>query len=130
MVSAKVASSLKAKIMNSTNISLSVAEPWELGEALSWRCLKGCIVKSVTNKNGGRALIKLSDPLTFEGLAWRYVIAEPRHEESRIDALRSGEKLLCGFIGIAETQAKSAGPFDTENWRGGLSFIGDFELAP
>lgn len=106
-------------------ISISISDPWELGEALSWHPLTGELLTSVKNEHGGRALIKLDNPISYYGSNWRYVVAAPRHQGDEIGALETGKKIMCAFTGIPDEQAEAGSPLDTQNWRGGLAFIGD-----
>ena len=115
--------------MNPMRISISISDPWELGEALKWQPLRGELLQTVNDEHGGRALIKLDDAINYQGSNWRYVVATPRHQESEIAGLQSGKKVVSAFTGISDQQAESSSPLDTSNWRGGLAFIGDVEPA-
>jgi len=83
----------------------------------------------VSDDHGGRALIKLDDAINYRGSIWRYVVAAPRHQGHEIAGLQTGKKVFGAFTGISDQQGKSSAPLDTNNWRGGLGFIGDVELA-
>jgi hypothetical protein len=113
--------------MNS-RVLISVSEPWELGESTNWQVIPGKVLPSA-NDACGRVLVKLDYSINYHGSSWDYIVAEPRHEGIRIDALRSGERAVCGFTGITNEQAGSAASLDTQHWRGGLAFIGDFEAT-
>lgn len=111
--------------MNPMRISISISDPWELGEALKWQPLRGELLQTANDEHGGRALIKLDDGVNYHGSNWRYVVAAPRHQGNEIAALQTGKKLLGAFTGISDQQAESANPLDTSNWRGGLAFTGE-----
>jgi hypothetical protein len=110
-------------------ISISVSDPWELGEALKWQSLRGELLQMVNDDHGGRALIKLHDAVNYRGSVWRYVVAAPRHQGNEIAGLQTGKKVLAAFTGISDQQAESSGALNTSNWRGGLAFVGDLEPA-
>ena len=113
--------------MNTRRISISVSEPWELGEALKWRPMRGELLQSVNDEPGGRALVRLEEVIVYRGSVWRYVVASPRHPGKEIAAVQTGDKVLCAFTAVSEQQVEAGDPLETENWRGGLAFIGDFE---
>jgi len=115
--------------MNPIRISISISEPWELGEALKWQPLRGELLQTVNDEHGGMALIKLDNAINYQGSNWRYVVAVPRHHGSEIAGLHSGRKVLSAFSGISDQQAESSSPLSTSKWRGGLAFIGDVEPA-
>lgn len=107
-------------------ISITVSDPWELGEATKWQPLCGRLLQT---KGEGRVLIKLDSALSYGDSIWHFVIASPRHRGDEIDALQAGKKVMATFIGIPDQQAGSEAVFDTHGWRGGLAFIGDIEPA-
>lgn len=106
-------------------ISISISDPWELGEALKWQPLRGELLRLVSDERGGRALIRLDAPVNYRGSAWRYVVAVPRHQGNEIAGLETGQKVLAAFTGIPDQHAESNEALDTSNWRGGLAFVGD-----
>ena len=115
--------------MNPMRISISISDPWELGEALRWKSLQGELLRMVNDEHGGRALIKLDEVIDYRGSNWRYVVAVPRYQGNDIAALHTGKKVLAAFTGISDQQAESTNALDTSNWRGGLAFIGDIEAT-
>lgn len=115
--------------MNPMGVLISISDPWELGEALKWQPIHNELLKAVNDEQGGRALIKLDDAISFRGANWRYVVAAPRHQGNEIAGLHSGTKVVGAFTGISDQQAESSSPMDTGNWRGGLAFTGDVEPA-
>jgi len=114
--------------MNPMRISVSISDPWELGEALKWQPLQGELLQMVNDEHGGRALIKLDNAINYRGSSWRYVVATSRHQGRPIAEIQNG-KVASAFTGISEQQAESSSPLDTSNWRGGLAFVGDIEPA-
>ena len=48
-----------------------------------------------------------------------------RHEEHEVMEIVAGAKLCAALTCATEDQSRSADPFDTSGWRGGLAFIGD-----
>jgi len=110
-------------------ISISISDPWELGEALKWQPLRGELLQMVNDEHGGRALIKLDDAINYRGSIWGYLIAAPRHQGNEIAGVQSGKKVLGAFTGVSDQQAWSSTPLDTSNWRSGIAFTCDFEPA-
>lgn len=108
-------------------VTISVSDPWDLGEALGWRVLTGELVRLEDDDHGGRALIRLDAPIEHAGVSCSHVIASPRHAGDALASLASGQSVLCGFIGVADASAATAISLDTSGWRGGLAFIGTIE---
>jgi hypothetical protein len=108
-------------------VTITISDPWEVGEAVHWRSLAGLVSQMVDDGRGGRMLIKLDDPIKYRGSAWHYLIGAPRHAGDRVVSLQTAGRLRSALTGITEQQAISDDPFDTSNWRGGLAFIGDIE---
>lgn len=107
-------------------ISISISEPWDLGEARNWRPLHGELTWPTSDGNGDRALVELDERISYRGSVCRYVVTSPRLHGSKLAELKLGKEVLCAFIGISDEQAKSDVPLNTDNWRGGgLAFIGD-----
>lgn len=114
--------------MNTQRVVISIADPWDLGEALSWRPLHGDLLTVELGEHGGRGLVRLDARVEYNGSVWLYVVASPRHKGSTIDAVQQGRSVICVFTGISETQASSPNSLDTSWWRGGgLAFIGNLE---
>lgn len=70
---------------------IRISDPWDLGEALSWRPLEAELLQIVRDKDGGRALLRLNKPVEYKESAWSYVIASPRYEGASIDVLEQGK---------------------------------------
>jgi hypothetical protein len=113
--------------MHPMRISISISDPWELGEALNWQPLRGQLLQTVDDEHGGRALIRLDNAISYQGSNWRYLVAAPSQLGSEIAGLHRGMKTVGAFTGISDQQAESSSPLNTSNWRGGLAFIGDIE---
>ncbi len=106
-------------------IAVTVGDPWELGEAVKWQPLLGEVIDSRQNSQGGQALIRLDEAVTFSGRDWKYLIASPRYQGATLADLQSGGKLIMAFLGVPDDQVSSGDPFDTSRWRGGgLAFTG------
>jgi hypothetical protein len=108
-------------------VSVTISEPWELGEAVQWRSLAGELQRLIDDAQGGRVLIKLDHSIRYRGSEWHYVVGTPRHSGDRLAALQAGQKVLSALTGITVQQAVSDNPFDTSGWRGGLALVGDIE---
>jgi len=110
-------------------LTITLSDPWELGEALKWQPLQGNLLRLVNDDRGGQALIKLDESFEYRGAICRHVIASPRHVGVEIASLTIGKTVFCGLTGISEQQAESSNPFDLSSWRGGIAFIGDVKAA-
>jgi hypothetical protein len=111
------------------NILISISDPWDLGESLGWQPLRGQLLKVLDTEHGGRALIKLDEPVSQRGSVCRYLVASPRHEGNDIASVQAGRKVSSSFICIPDQDAEAADALITKSWRGGgVAFIGDLEL--
>jgi len=111
-------------------VRISISDPWDLGEALQWKHLRGYLLQTASDERGGMALIELDEPITYGSSVWRYIVASPRHQGNQITELLSGRNVLSALMGISDQQAKADNLFDTSKWRGGgLAFIGGVEPA-
>lgn len=113
--------------MSTQRALIRISDPWDFGEALSWRPLEAELRQIVTDSEGGRALLKLNEPVEYKKSTWSYVIASPRYQGDSIDALKQGNSLDCTFTAISDGQASSSNPWDLSAWRGGLAFQADLE---
>jgi hypothetical protein len=108
-------------------VSIVISDPWELGEAVGWRPLLGTMIELVDDDEGGRGLIRLNVPLSHAGGRYGYVLASPRHEGERLHALRAGNSVFCGLVGLTDVTPHSRKLLDVSSWRGGLAFIATVE---
>lgn len=108
-------------------ISIMLSDPWDLGEALKWRPLRGELLQMTPDDHGGKALIELNESISFRDSVFRYVVASPRHKGSEIAELRNGKKVFCAMTGVSDEQAESGAAMDINSWRGGAAFIGDIQ---
>jgi hypothetical protein len=104
-------------------ISISISDPWDIGDAYGWVPFSGEVIKIEENEYGGMALIRLESPIYYRDLSLQFLIAKPRHKGDSIAAVRDGDKVLAAFVGISDEQAAS--DISADGWRGGLAFIGD-----
>jgi hypothetical protein len=106
-------------------VSITIIEPWFLGEATNWQPLHGQLIRLSNHEGGGRALIKLDKAVDTGDAQWAYLIGAPRHIGDQIEALRKGTSVMSTFMGITSQQAMLENPFDTAKGPGVLAFIGD-----
>jgi len=111
--------------MKSMSITLTLSDPWDLGESLDWKPQTGEILRSSVDDRGGRVLIRLDKPIVHREVDYQFVVALPRHDGDRLDTGSLKEKICCSFTGITDEHAESENPLSLDHWRGGLAFIGD-----
>ena len=106
-------------------VTISVSDPWELGEFLDWHSLTAEVQSVVDDADGGLALIKLAEPLAYRGASWRYLIGSAREVGVALSDVRRGRKVFSALVGISSEQANSADPFKGARMIvNSLSFIG------
>jgi len=115
--------------MNVIPVLINLTDPWELGEALGWKSFKGKIIRIDSDKERWRALIELEYEMNHSGLSFRFLVASPRHGEDRIEYMTHKKRVTCAFIGIQDVPKSAVYMPNTENWRGGIAFIGDMVLS-
>ena len=115
--------------MQHRRVRVTLSDPWDLGESLSWQPLSGELVRVGVEGKGGRALVKFDQRLIYHGESYQFAVAAPRHEGSSIGELDKGRPVFCSFIGVSDEHGQSQNALSTEHWRGGLSFVGDIEVA-
>lgn len=110
-------------------ISITVSDPWDVGEAVNWQPIEGHLLQMENDAHGGQALIKFDGSISYRGSVYRYAVASPRLEGHQIAELNAGKMVCSALTGISDHQAESSSPLDISNWRGGLAFVGDIEPA-
>ena len=108
-------------------VSLTISEPWEVGEAIHWHALPGELIKEETVNGRATVLLKLDEPINLGASRWLYVVVAPRHAGDFIAELRLGNKVSVSITGITAQQALSQNPCDLSGWRGGLGCVGEIE---
>jgi len=111
--------------MNPIPVSIVISDPWDVGEALNWAPLRGQMVRVAHDECGGKALIRFEAPISYRGVLYTCAVVTPRHEGHEVMEIVAGAKLCAALTCAPEDQPRSADPFDTSGWRGGLAFIGD-----
>ena len=115
--------------MTLRRVRITLSDPWDLGESLKWQPLYGDVVKATLAAHGGRALVKLDQPLAYKGVKYQFAVATPRHAGDTLELLCKGGAVFCGFTGVSDEHAVSEKALSTDHWRGGLAFIGNIEAA-
>jgi len=100
-------------------VVLSLSDPWELGEALGWRPIRGV----VTHQELDSWLIKIDAPFVHSDLEYQYVVISARHSGASLDQLRS-QQVPCNVVRTTPERAQSETPCDVSWWRGGGAIIG------
>ena len=74
-------------------------------------------------------LLRIEDPIVFEGETCEYLVAQTRHVGAKLDSILSGENVACNLTRIPEGRLKTQDPSDLSWWRGGLAAIGTLSLG-
>lgn len=109
-------------------VNISVSDPWDLGEAISWAPLRGTVEDWHERRGTARALIHLAEPLQYKGADVEYLVASARHEGTSVTDLRRRERVLCSLTAVDEEAKRQGISLAMDAWRGGLVIIG--EVAP
>jgi hypothetical protein len=114
-------------------IDLVVNEPWDLTAADGSVRFQATVAKALTYGEGAdeeRLLVELIDPVNWHGRTFRFFVARHRHGHGLVDDVSRGRAVECSLIAVPDDQANSADPFDTSQWRGGLSARATIEPKP
>jgi hypothetical protein len=109
-------------------ITITVSDPWAVGEALNWRPISATVVSMRPQQEQGTALIEFDPPLEYDGRHWRFGVASPRHVGDRIAALDQGPDLFAAVTTIDNDSSRSNWRAATERRGDGLYFIGNIQV--
>lgn len=115
--------------MNSLSVSITVSDPWDVGEAVKWQPIRGTLLKRQATSQTSSGLIKFEAPVNYRGSCYYFAVAWPRRKEDSIAEVYAGKMVCCGITGISAQQAESDNPLDISKWRGGFAFVGDVVLS-
>lgn len=99
-------------------VILSIGDPWECGEAISWRPLRGKLMGEEP------MLIELDQPVAYEGHVLNWFVGNPRHASADSAGSRS-----FSLIGVERLDAEPAEII--RRWRGaatGIAVIADVKI--
>ena len=96
--------------MKIANVSISIGDPWELGEAIGWPKMIGILYMGI---NDGDKIV-LSENIDFNGHVYREFSVSVRHEGHELNEVIMG-KVACNF------SSKDVDP--------GLNFTGSISQA-
>ena len=100
-------------------ITLSLSDPWELGEALGWPMLAGTVV----HRRAEAWLVELAQPFTHLGVEYRFLVVSARHADNTL-ADSASKTIACNIVRTTPDRASKADPCDLSWWRGGGAMIG------
>jgi hypothetical protein len=119
----------RTKVTTLMRVSLTISEPWEIGEAMNWRPMTGELLRTEIIDGRATALLQLDEPIVFEGNSWPYLVAVPRHTGHSLAEIHDGKSVSISMTAITAQQATSVKPCDLSRWRGGLACIAEVSLA-
>lgn len=105
-------------------VTLSLSDPWELGEALGWPTLIGTVVHRGTKK----WLVELNQPFTHSGVEYRFLVVSARHAHSTL-ADSTSKWVPCNIVRTTVDRASEVDPCDLSWWRGGGAMIGSMAAS-
>lgn len=109
-------------------ITILIGDPWEFGEAMSWRLITGNIIFIGKENNSEKALVKFDQPINYSNRTYNYAVASARHNGHTISEIQNASKVISDFTGISDAQALGNNPLDVSWWRGGgLAFNGGMQ---
>ncbi len=106
-------------------ISITISDPWDVGEALNWQTIRGVLLQTADADHGGKILVRFDHDINYRGSAYRYAVGAPYLEGRHVTEIEAGKSVGCALTGISEEQAESSNPMDISKWRGGFAFVGD-----
>ncbi len=111
--------------------SITVSEPWDLGEALNRKPFDVTVMKQGIHPSDAFApeseavICKLESLFEFKGMSYRYILLLPRREHDCFgDLVNSNREITCSGVRITQEQVDSNAPFNLDWWRGGGVFEG------
>lgn len=100
------------------HVTLSLSDPWEMGEALGWPTLRGAVVQ-----RGAEAwLVELTEPFSHSGTEYRFLVVSARHFDSPL-ANAATQQIACNVVRTTEERASGPDACDLSWWRGGCAMI-------
>jgi hypothetical protein len=96
-------------------VSIALSEPWQLAN--------DPLAARVVLLRDDSLILRLDEPRDFQGEAFQFFVAQPRHEGSSVAELFEGRELHCALTAITAENARGPNPFDLSEWRGGLALI-------
>ncbi|HPD48769.1 MAG TPA: hypothetical protein P5279_18020 [Anaerohalosphaeraceae bacterium] len=112
-------------------VNLIVTEPWDFTTAHGCGPFSAEVLQenmAARKRDELAILIRLDNPLVFEGERCEYFVATPRLETDDVANIAKSVIVHCNLTMIPEAHAVSSDPFDLSWWRGGLVLIGDFSI--
>jgi hypothetical protein len=100
-------------------VVLTVSDPWDLGEAIAWRAMRG----AVTHMEADAWLVRIDSPFVHSNIEYQYLVVSSRHVGSRLEGVGTHE-LSCNIIRTTPERASSTTPCDLSWWRGGGAMVG------
>ena len=107
-------------------VTLTISDPWDFGTTHGNGPFPATVVDVTPGRGsrGGALLVRLVEPIAYQGNVCEYLIATPRSQEEDLEKLNRDEGVSCGFVSISPQGAKSTAPFDLTWWRGWGTLLG------
>ena len=109
-------------------VSVVVSDPWEFGNAHGTRALGARVLRRVPFGDSQAMVIRLDDPIEFDGLQYEYVLTTPRQGRDDLDADRHRESAFVNLTAMPSHAAMRDDVLDlpedhligTVHWRRGV----------
>ena len=105
-------------------VSLSLADPWEMGETLGWPTILG----SVIHHSADAWLVEVLEPFTYADAEYRFIVVTARHAERPL-AASEAQDVPCNMIRTTHERMSAGHPCDVSWWRGGGAMIGSIKAV-
>lgn len=112
-------------------IQVWVSDPWDFGTEHGCGPFRATVLESraVDGMSGDAVVLRLSNPLDFEGVRCECLVAVPRHESSSFASLHSGAIVPSNLAVIPQDRTAAAVPLNLVRWRGGVGLVGSLQVV-
>ena len=93
--------------MTNLPVIISIGDPWEFGEALSWPQPHAVVMALERTESADVALVRLNEPIQFRRSICRFLVGHPRYVGESIADVMVKESVTCAFLAITDQAAQT-----------------------
>jgi len=96
-----------------TEVEIEISDPWEFGTTHGTGPFGGRLTKVFSSEeySGGKlAVLKLYTFLDFNGVRYKFLLAQARHTDSSVADIDDGKTVLCNISAISEKSFTATNP--------------------